>query len=215
MPCVSQDNSLSAHTVHLVFLNISESELERSVLLFLRRYLLKFLLNSPLCDCYEFLSKTVVSELQCSTSVATVVKSQVQRASPVSRPQSRARPFACRAFCSTDYRKKRDCSQSYRGLETLQKYSPGGKFTFSVCSGRNLWQLLLELETFSKLSCRPCKRRLTNQKSVIVTSRKQGSLHATQRLKRHYEAIIFSLLQIVFYRSVDKIWWRTVRTKRG
>ena len=25
MPCISQDNSLSAHTVHLVFLNISES----------------------------------------------------------------------------------------------------------------------------------------------------------------------------------------------
>ena len=47
---------------------------------------------------------------------------------------------------------------------------------------------LLELETFSKLSCR-----------------KQGSLHATQKLKRHYEAIIFSLPQMVFYRPVDKI----------
>ena len=31
-------------------------------------------------------------------------------ASPVSRHQSRAWPFACLAFCSTDYRKKRDCS---------------------------------------------------------------------------------------------------------
>ena len=29
---------------------------------------------------------------------------------------------------------------------------------------------LLELETFSKLSCRLCERRLTNYKSVIVTS---------------------------------------------
>ena len=28
----------------------------------------------------------------------------------VSRHQSRAWPFACLAFCSTDYRKKRDCS---------------------------------------------------------------------------------------------------------
>ena len=34
------------------------------------------------------------------------------RASPVSRYQSRAWPFACLAFCSTDYRKKRDCPQS-------------------------------------------------------------------------------------------------------
>ena len=32
------------------------------------------------------------------------------RASPISRYQSRAWPFACLAFCSTDYRKKRDCS---------------------------------------------------------------------------------------------------------
>ena len=32
-------------------------------MLFLRRYLLKFLLKSRLCDCYEFLSKTAVSEL--------------------------------------------------------------------------------------------------------------------------------------------------------
>ena len=32
------------------------------------------------------------------------------RASPVSRHQSRAWPFACLAFCSTDHRKKRDCS---------------------------------------------------------------------------------------------------------
>ena len=33
-----------------------------------------------------------------------------RRASPVSSHQSRAWPFACLAFCSTDYRKKRDCS---------------------------------------------------------------------------------------------------------
>ena len=38
------------------------------------------------------------------------------RASPVSRHQSRAWPFACLAFCSTDYRKKRDCSQSRTAL---------------------------------------------------------------------------------------------------
>ena len=34
------------------------------------------------------------------------------RASPFSRHQSRAWPFACLAFCSTDYRKKRDLKQS-------------------------------------------------------------------------------------------------------
>ena len=33
-----------------------------------------------------------------------------RRASPVSSHQSRAWPFAGLAFCSTDYRKKRDCS---------------------------------------------------------------------------------------------------------
>ena len=38
------------------------------------------------------------------------------RASPVSCHQSRAWPFACLAFCSTDYRKKRDCSQSRTAL---------------------------------------------------------------------------------------------------
>ena len=31
-------------------------------------------------------------------------------ASPVSRHHSRAWPFACLASCTTDYRKKRDCS---------------------------------------------------------------------------------------------------------
>ena len=39
-------------------------------------------------------------------------------ASPVSRHQSRAWPFACLAFYSTDYRKKRDCSQSNTYLES-------------------------------------------------------------------------------------------------
>ena len=38
------------------------------------------------------------------------------RTSPVSRHQSRTWPFACLAFCSTDYRKKRDCSQSRTAL---------------------------------------------------------------------------------------------------
>ena len=60
---------------------------------------------------------------------------------------------------------------------------------------------LLELETFSKLLCRPCERRLTNYKSVMVTSRKQGSLYATQKLKRHYEAIIFSVTQYFIVQS--------------
>ena len=32
------------------------------------------------CDCYKFLSKTAVSELYLSTSVATLVKSYEQRA---------------------------------------------------------------------------------------------------------------------------------------
>ena len=80
MPCVSQDNSLSAHTVHLVFLNINES-LNYSAMSccpFVGIYL-SFCL-SRLCDCYEFLSKTAVSELQRTSSVATMVKSQVQRA---------------------------------------------------------------------------------------------------------------------------------------
>ena len=35
---------------------------------------------------------------------------KIFRASPVSRHQSRAWPLACLSFCSTDYRKKRDCS---------------------------------------------------------------------------------------------------------
>ena len=39
-------------------------------------------------------------------------KERLFRASPVSRHQSRAWPFACLAFCLTDYRKKRHCSQS-------------------------------------------------------------------------------------------------------
>ena len=43
------------------------------------------------------------------------------------------------------------------------------------------------------------------QSSVIVTSRKSRSLHATWKVKRHFEAIIFSLLQIVFHRPVVKI----------
>ena len=38
------------------------------------------------------------------------------RASPVSRHQSRTWPFACLAFCLTDYRRKRDCSQSRTAL---------------------------------------------------------------------------------------------------
>ena len=92
-----------------------------------------------------------------------------------------------------------------RGPETLQKYFAGAKFIFFSVAEKTCGSLLPEHETFSKLLCRPWERRLTNYKSVIVTSRKQGSLHATQKLKRHYEAIICSLPQIVFYRPVDKI----------
>ena len=43
------------------------------------------------------------------------------------------------------------------------------------------------------------------QKKVIVTIRKQRSLHATHKLRRHFEARIFSLPQIVFHHPVDKI----------
>ena len=46
------------------------------------------------------------------------------------------------------------------------------------------------------------------QNNVIVTSRKRPSLHATQKLKRHFKAGIFSLPQVVFRRSVDKIYLR-------
>ena len=44
-----------------------------------------------------------------------------------------------------------------------------------------------------------------SQNNVIVTSRKQRSLHAAQKLKRHFEARIFSLLQIVFQRPFDLV----------
>ena len=83
-----------------------------------------------------------------------------------------------------------------RGPETLQKYFAGAKFIFLSVAEKICGSPLPEHENFSKLLCRPCERRLTNYRSVIVTSRKQGSLHATQKLKRHYEAIIFSLPQI-------------------
>ena len=68
---------------------------------------------------------------------------------------------------------------------------------------------LPELEAFSKRFCRPCQRRLTNYNNVIATSRKQSSLHATQKLNRRCEVRIFSLPQVVFHRSVAKIQWGT------
>ena len=43
------------------------------------------------------------------------------------------------------------------------------------------------------------------QNNVIVTSRKQRSFQATQKLKRHIETNVFSLPQIVFHSPVDKI----------
>ena len=74
-----------------------------------------------------------------------------------------------------------------RGPETLQKYFAGAKFIFLSVA---------EKICGSHATMQPCERRLTNYRSVIVTSRKRGSLHATQKLKRHDEAIIFSLPQI-------------------
>ena len=54
-------------------------------------------------------------------------------ASPVSRHQSHAWPFACPAFCSTDYRKKRDCSQSIG----IVSYRIGFCHFFSQCERVN------------------------------------------------------------------------------
>ena len=99
-----------------------------------------------------------------------------------------------------------------RGPETLKKYFAGAKFIFLSVVEKICGSPLPEHEIFSKFLRRLCERRLPNYRSVIVPSRKQGSFHATQKLKRHYEAIILSLPQIVFYRLVEKIWWRTVRT---
>ena len=104
-----------------------------------------------------------------------------------------------------------------RGPETLQKYFAGAKFIFLSVAEKNLWQPASRTwnffkafmhtmgETANKLQQEPITQSAPDYKSVIVTSRKQGSLHATQKLKRHYEAIIFSLPQIVFYRAVDKM----------
>ena len=83
MLCVSQDHSLSADAVHLVFLEMSES-LDWSAMTcssFAGIYF-GFCLTvfRSVCDCYKFLSKTAVSELYLSTSVATLVKSYEQRA---------------------------------------------------------------------------------------------------------------------------------------
>ena len=80
MLCVSQDHSLSADAVppDLAFLEMSES-LDWSAMTcssFAGIYF-GFCLTvfRSLCDCYKFLSKTAVSELYLSTSVATLVKS--------------------------------------------------------------------------------------------------------------------------------------------
>ena len=80
MLCVSQDHSLSADAVppDLVFLEMSES-LDWSAMTcssFAGIYF-GFCLTvfRSVCDCYKFLSKTAVSELYLSTSVATLVKS--------------------------------------------------------------------------------------------------------------------------------------------
>ena len=85
MLCVNQDHSLSADAVppDLVFLEMSES-LDWSAMTcssFAGIYF-GFCLTvfRSVCDCYKFLSKTAVSELYLSTSVATLVKSYEQRA---------------------------------------------------------------------------------------------------------------------------------------
>ena len=45
------------------------------------------------------------------------------------------------------------------------------------------------------------------QNNVFVTSRKRRSLQATQKLKRHFEARIFSLPQMVFTVQSTKFIW--------
>ena len=80
MLCVSQDHSLSADAVppDLVFLEMSES-LDWSAMTcssFAGIYFgVCLTVFRSVCDCYKFLSKTAVSELYLSTSVATLVKS--------------------------------------------------------------------------------------------------------------------------------------------
>ena len=63
------------------------------------------------------------------------------RASPISHHQSRAWPFACLAFCSTDYRKKRDCSQSNKlgGGGLYGSYSSLYLTTYSL---KTIWMLV-------------------------------------------------------------------------
>ena len=47
-----------------------------------------------------------------AVSLFLQIRLRAMHAPSVTRHQSRAWPFLCLAFCSTDYRKKRDCSQS-------------------------------------------------------------------------------------------------------
>lgn len=73
-----------------------------------------------------------------------------------------------------------------QGPETLQKYFAGAKFIFLSVAEKICGSPLPEHQNFSKLLCRPCERRLTNFRSVIVTSPRQGSLHATQKWSNNF-----------------------------
>ena len=81
IPCISQDNSLSAHTVHLVFLNISESlnQSAMSCCSFEGIYL-SFCLTVVYATAMNSYARLQFRSKQRSSSVATMVKSQVQRA---------------------------------------------------------------------------------------------------------------------------------------
>ena len=62
-----------------------------------------------ICSICRFLI-VILEILDCEQSLFFFRFSESNaRASPVLRYQSHAWPFACLTFCSTDYRKKRDC----------------------------------------------------------------------------------------------------------
>ena len=62
-------------------------------------------------------------------------------ASPTSHHQSRAWPFACLAFCSTDHRKKTDCSQSNK-LGEGGLYGSYSSLYLTTYSLKTIWMLV-------------------------------------------------------------------------
>ena len=62
------------------------------------------------CEQSLFFFRFSKRAISLAPSVTRHQSRAISLAPSVTRHQSRAWPFACLAFCSTDYRKKRDCS---------------------------------------------------------------------------------------------------------